>query len=128
MEVIPIIEEELHVDERKVTTGKVRVRTIVDVIDELASASLEEETVEVTRVPVDRAVDRAPDIRTENGVTIIPVMEEVLVLEKRLVLKEELHVRKRISTEEVEYPVQRRRQRAIIERIPADKDDANNSS
>jgi len=120
-EIIPIIEEELHLDERKVTTGKVRVRTVVDVIEDMAKASLEEETVEVKRVPVDRPIDQAPAIRTENGVTIIPILEEVLVVEKRLILKEELHIRKRVTTEDVEVPVKRRRQRAIVERLPPEE-------
>ena len=48
--------------------------------------------------------------------TIIPVVEEVLVIEKRLVLKEELHIRRRIATETVEVPVTLRNQRAIVER------------
>ncbi len=126
MEVIPLAEEELRLDKRQITTGKVRVRTVTDVVDEIARASLDTETVEVTRVPVDRMVDRAPEIRTENGVTIVPVLEEVLVVEKRLVLKEELHIRRRIETESVEVPVELRKQRAIVERLAADEDEANN--
>ena len=122
-EVIPLAEEELRVDKRMVTTGKVRVRTIVDVETELAKATLDGEAVEVTRVPVDRMIDQLPAIRTENDVTIIPILEEVLVVEKRLVLKEELHVRKRRTTETVEIPVELRKQRALVERIPADEND-----
>ena len=115
---IPLVEEELRLEKRSVVTGKVRVRTVVDVIDEMAQASLEEETVEVTRVPVDRMVDEAPAVRTEDGVTIVPIVEEVLVVEKRLVLKEELHIRRQTTTETVEVPVTLRRQRAIVERVP----------
>jgi uncharacterized protein (TIGR02271 family) len=124
-EVIPLAEEELRVGKRQVTTGKVRVRTKVDVVEELARATLDTETVEVTRVPVDRMVDEAPSIRTENDVTIIPILEEVLVVEKRLVLKEELHVRKRTTAQEFEAPVQLRKQSAVIERIPADENGTN---
>jgi uncharacterized protein (TIGR02271 family) len=127
-EVIPLAEEELRVDERTVTTGKVRVRTIVDVETELAKATLDGESVEVTRLPVDRIVDQPPSMRSENDVTIIPVLEEVLVVEKRLVLKEELHVRKRKTTENVEIPVQLRKQRAVIERIPVAEDDESNGA
>jgi uncharacterized protein (TIGR02271 family) len=127
-EVIPLAEEELRVDKRTVTTGKVRIRTIVDVETELARATLDGEKVEVTRVPVDRMVDQPPDIRTENDVTIIPIVEEVLIVEKRLVLKEELHVRKRRTTEDVEIPVELRKQRAVIERIPATDSDPNNDT
>ncbi len=113
-EVIPIAEEVARLEKRAVATGKVRVHTRVDVVAEPVRASLETETVEVTRVPVDRMIEHMPDIRTENGVTIIPVVEEVLVVEKRLVLKEELHVRRNTRTEDVEIPVELRKQRVEI--------------
>jgi len=80
--------------------------------------------VEVTRVPVDRVVDHPPEIRTENDVTIIPILEEVLVVEKRLVLKEELHVRKTNTQDNVELPVQLRKQRAVVERLAVEEDDS----
>jgi stress response protein YsnF len=121
-EAIPIVEEELRLDKREVATGKVRVSTVVDVVEELAQASLEEETVEVTRVPIDRAIEEAPAIRTEDGVTIIPILEEILVVEKRLVLKEELHIRRHTRSEEVKVPIKLRKQRAVVERLPADDD------
>jgi stress response protein YsnF len=53
-------------------------------------------------------------------VTVIPVIEEVLIVEKRLVLKEELHVRRQQTTENVEVPVTVRRQRAVVERVTPD--------
>ncbi|MEZ0167409.1 YsnF/AvaK domain-containing protein [Microvirga sp. TS319] len=127
-EAVPLAEEVLHIDKTIVTTGKVRVRTVTDVVSELAQASLDAEKVEVTRVPVNRVVDRAPDIRTENGATIVPVLEEILVVEKRLVLKEELHIRKRIETENVEIPVELRKQHAIVERDPTDDEEGNSSA
>ena len=57
---LPIVEEELRVEKRQVATGKIRVRTTTEVSDELARATLEGESVEVTRVPVNREVDSAP--------------------------------------------------------------------
>jgi stress response protein YsnF len=128
VEVIALAEEEVRLDKRMVTTGKVRVRTIVDVETELAKATLDGETVEVTRVPIDRIVEQPPGIRVEDNVTIIPVLEEVLIVEKRLVLKEEVHIRKLATTEDVEIPVELRKQHAVIERLPADEDDTNTSS
>src|SRR3954470_4950459 len=101
----PILEEEAHIHKRAVSTGKVRIRTAVEVIEEIASAKLEEERVEITRVPVNRVVDTAPAVRTENDTTIIPLVEEVLVVEKQLVLKEELHLRRRVIENRVEVPV-----------------------
>jgi uncharacterized protein (TIGR02271 family) len=121
-EVIPLVEETVRVGKREVQGGAVRVRTVVDTVEELARAELRGEKVDVTRVPVDREIDRAPEIRTENGVTVIPIVEEILVVEKRLVLKEELHVRRQETTEIVEVPVTVRRQRAVVERVTPDGD------
>jgi stress response protein YsnF len=115
-EVVPLVEETAVVGKRQVVTGRVRVQTVTDTIEELAHADVQRESVEVTRVPIDRMVETAPEIRTEGDVTIVPVLEEVLVVEKRLVLKEELHIRRRVETETVEVPVTLRKQRAVVER------------
>jgi uncharacterized protein (TIGR02271 family) len=119
-EAIPLVEEELHVEKRTGATGKVRVRTVVDTVEEVARAELTEERVEVTRVPVNREVEVAPTVRTEGDVTILPVLEEVLVVEKRLVLKEELHIRRHLARETTEVPITLRKQRAVVERLTAD--------
>ena len=114
--VVPLLAEEAHV-EKSVSTGKVRIRTIVDTVEEQARAVLEGERVEITRVPVDREVEETPSIRTEDGVLIVPVVEEVLFVEKRLVLKEELHIRRHATRETVEVPVTLRKQRAVVDRV-----------
>jgi stress response protein YsnF len=119
-EVLPLVEETATVHKREVVTSKVRVRTITDTTEELARANLQSDSVEVTRVPVDKAVETAPEIRTEGDVTIVPVLEEVLVVTKQLVLKEELHIRRRVETETVEVPVTLRKQRAVVEREAPD--------
>ncbi len=121
-EVVPLLEEEVRVDKREISTGKVRIRTAVETVEQLARADLRGETVEVTRVTVDRIVDEAPPTRTEDGVTIVPVLEEVLFVEKRLVLKEELHIRRQATNETVEVPVTLRRQRAIVDRVASGGD------
>lgn len=115
-EIIPLVEETASFSKREVVTGRVRVHTVTDTVEELARASVQREDVEVTRVPIDRVVETAPAIRTDGDVTIVPVLEEVLVVEKRLVLKEELHIRRRVETETVEVPVTLRKQRAVVER------------
>ena len=85
--------------------------------------TLRSDAVGVTRVPVDRVIvegDPVPTVRTEAGVTVIPILEEILVVEKRLVLKEEVHIRRTTSDEEVEVPVTLRKQHAVVEHIPAE--------
>jgi uncharacterized protein (TIGR02271 family) len=119
-DVIHLVEETATIGKRELVTGRVRVRTVTDTLEELARADVQRETVEVTRVPVDRMIESAPEIRTEGDVTIVPIIEEVLVVEKRLVLKEELHIRRRVAAETVEVPVTLRRQRAIVERLDPD--------
>jgi stress response protein YsnF len=118
--VVPLVEETATVGKRKVTTERVRVQTVTETVEEFARADVQREIVEVIRVPVDRIIEDAPEIRTEGDLVIVPVVEEVLVVEKRLVLKEELHIRRKVATEGVEVPVTLRKQRAVIERLPPD--------
>jgi stress response protein YsnF len=116
-EVIPLVEEDVLISKRDVTTGRVRVSTILDLVEDVARAALDEERVEVTRVPVGREVAERPAVRTDGDTVIVPVLEEVLVVEKRLMLKEELHIRRIVTTEDVAVPVTLRKQRGIVERI-----------
>ena len=118
VEVIPVVQERILVSKRAFESERVRVRLVTDEVAELARVSLRSERIEVERVPVGREVERAPDVREEHGVTIIPVLEEVVVVEKRLVLKEELHVRRVADTREEVQAVTLRRQRAEVERLP----------
>ena len=120
---VRLVEETLRLDKREVLTGKVRISTKVDTVEEIARASLSEERVEITRVPIDKVVETAPGVREENGVTIVPVLEEVLFVEKRLVLVEELHITRHVETEQVEVPVQLRKERAVVEDITPENAD-----
>ena len=117
---IPVVEETARIDKRVMETGRVRVSTRTETIDQVLHERLRSDTVEVTRVPVDRTLspgELPPAVREEDGVTIIPVLEEILVVEKRLVLKEELHIRRSSADEDVEVPVTLRKQRAVVERV-----------
>jgi len=51
--------------------------------------------VAVERVPINQIVDQVPDTRQEGDVLIVPVVEEVLVVQKRLLLKEEVRIQRR---------------------------------
>ena len=117
---LTLVQEEAHVDKRSVPTGKVRVHTVLDNVEEIASATLQEEQVDVTRVPVNQPVNEAPTVRTVDGVTIVPVLEEIMVIEKQLILREELHIHRRVTTAKIEVPVSLKKQRAVIERVEGD--------
>lgn len=113
---VPLAEETATVGRREVVTGRVRVDTVTEWRTEDVEAQLGRDEVEVERIPVGRAVDQAPSVRTEGDVTIVPVVEERLVVETQLVLVEEVRIRRRTSTETVTVPVRLRRQHVEIER------------
>lgn len=122
---LPLVEEEMRVETRRISGGRVRVRTETETEETTAEAELEGETVEVSRVPRGEEVERPPAVRTEGDVTILPVVEEVLVVEKRLVLKEEIHIRRRRTRETVTVPVTLRRQHAIVDRLDPEPAETN---
>ena len=119
--VVPLASEELRLEKRETSTGKVRVQTVVETVDELARATVEEDSLDVRRVPVGKVVAEPPCIRTEGDVTIIPVIKETMIVEKRLVLVEEVHIRHTTSSRQVEMPVTLRKQKAVIDSIPSDR-------
>ncbi len=116
---VPIVEEEAQISTRDVTTGHVSVNTVTDHIDEVIRHDLKSTRVTVDRVPIGRnleAGEQPPEIRSEGDITIIPVLEEIAVVEKRLHLKEEVHILKETIAEKVELPVNLRKQRVVVER------------
>jgi stress response protein YsnF len=112
---LALTEEQVHVEKRLVTTGKVRVHTTVDVSDELVTQDLTADEVWVSRVPIDRYVDAVPQVRTEGNLTIVPVLEEVLVVQTKLLLKEEIHIQRSVTRESVTETVPIRKQRVVVE-------------
>jgi uncharacterized protein (TIGR02271 family) len=118
--VLPIVEEELQVGKRRIESERIQVRMLTDLSEELVRQELAGEHLEVERVPIDLLIEPGADlprIRTEGSVTIFPVLEEVVVVEKRLRLKEEVRITKRATTETTETPITVRKQRAIVERL-----------
>lgn len=116
-EVIPLVEEIVHLGKRTAETGRVRVSLTTETVEETLRETLRSRRAEIERVPLGREVSEAPATRQEGNVIIVPVVEEVLVVVRRLVLKEEIRLRLIDSEESVEQPTQRRVQRATVERL-----------
>ena len=119
---VPLTEEVLSVSKQEVVTGRVRIRTVDESTVKLVRQELETAHVSVTRVPINRIVDHAPVPRTEGDLTIVPVLEEVLVVETKLLLKEEIYIRRTLTKETVEHAMTVRQQRAIIEELGGDSE------
>lgn len=127
-DMLPLVEEQLSATKQRVLTGRVRIATQTETIDHLLPAELTREEVEVVRVPVDRRLDSVPDMTTEGDLTIIPVVEERLVVSRELYLREEIHVRRITRRDSVEIPAQTRRQSVQVERFPETLDPNQTSS
>ena len=93
--VVPVLTEELAVQKRVVETGKVRITKVVHEREAVVDEPLIYEQVEIERVPIQRVVDAPIPVRYEQDTVIVSILEEVLVVEKRFMLKEELHIRTR---------------------------------
>jgi uncharacterized protein (TIGR02271 family) len=116
---VPVIEEELEVGKRRVEGDRVSVRTIPRERTEVVEQPLESMEVEIERVAIDRQIDTAPEIRNDGETLIIPVVEERLVVEKRLFLREEIHVHRRRTVTQFRQNVTLRSQEVIVERRDA---------
>jgi uncharacterized protein (TIGR02271 family) len=121
--VMPVVAETLDVQKRKVQTGGVRIKKVVHEREEVVDEPLMREEVQVKRVPINRIVESPVPVRHVGNTMIISLLEEVLVVEKRLMLKEELHITKgEIET----YKPQRvtlRTEEAVVERVGEDEDE-----
>jgi stress response protein YsnF len=103
-------------------TGVVRVDLRTETVEDLLTASLKRTEVAVERREVERMLapgEDLPRIRIEGGVTIVPILEERLVVETRSFLKAELHITSTTLTEDVTTPVTLRRQTAEVTRTQA---------
>lgn len=119
--VIPVLAEELEVRKRRVERGGVRIEKHVDerqvVVDEPGFA----EEVQIERVAINQAVDEPPVVRYEGETMVVPLLEEVVVVEKRLVLREELRItRHRRPVREPQH-VTLKREQATIDRLEEER-------
>jgi uncharacterized protein (TIGR02271 family) len=122
--VIPLFEERLAVTRQVMPTARVQVSRVTHSHEELVDELLSREKVEVERVAIDQLVETMPPVREEGDYLIIPVVEEVLKIERVLVLKEEVRIRRVQHTERYQERVTLRRQQAVVNRLPIDESTA----
>lgn len=121
--VIPLAEERAAVAKREVETGRVRVALTTETETVIARETLRGRRVEIERVPVNRMLpdgEPAPQSREEGDTLVVPVVEEVAVVAKRLFLREEVLLRFVATEAPFEEEVTVRRQRATVDRTAHD--------
>jgi len=119
--VLPLMVEELEIEKRQVETGRVRINKVVHEREELVDEPLLHEEVSIERVPINRFVDEAIPIRYEGDTMIISLLEEVPVVERRLMLKEELRITTRRSEAHKPVRVTLRSEEATVERVEVER-------
>lgn len=119
--VVPVVMEELDVQRRQVETGRVRLTKVVREHEEMVDEPLLREEVTVERSAINQIVNEPVPVRYEGDTMIVPVLEEILVVEKRLVLKEEIRItRQRVEWREPQR-VTLRSEEVLVERVdPSD--------
>lgn len=121
---IPLLEEHARITTRNVVTGRVQVRLATEEVEDVVHATLAGRRATVERIAMDIEVTEAPAVRQEGDTIVVPVVEEVLVVERRLRLREEIRLHLVPTQEEVALPVRRRVQHAEVHRLhgtpPAD--------
>ncbi|MGI4804028.1 MAG: YsnF/AvaK domain-containing protein [Janthinobacterium lividum] len=94
LEKIVLMEERLKIDLEKVETGTVQIRKKVISEEVTQDVPVVSEEIIIEHKPINQYVATVPAVRTEGDTTIISVVKEVLVIEKRLMLVEEIHLTK----------------------------------
>jgi uncharacterized protein (TIGR02271 family) len=114
---IPLDAEDLTVSKLQVAGDIVRVRTVTREHETFVDETLNHERVQIERVPIGHQVEAIPPVRQEGDTTILSVVEETLVIARRLILKEEIHIRRLHVSERHQEAVALRKQEAVITRI-----------
>ena len=116
--VIPVVEEEAHLEKRLVERNRTRITKQVHTEEETIETPLRQERVQVERVPVERIIDSPVTSHYDGDTLVIPVMEEVLIIKKKLFLKEEVRVTKYVGEIEHQETVTLRKEAVTVERTP----------
>jgi len=115
---ISVLEETFRVNKSVRDADRLLINTSVEERTEFADIELRIGDALIERVPINEIVDVAPGMREEGDTIIVPILEEIMVVEKRLVLKEEIHIRRREVVQHVREPVQLRSETVSLERAP----------
>ena len=118
--VVPICQEQASVTKRRIVTGRVKVSRVTHQSEKLLTETLAQQQVKIDRIPIGKLIKAVPKIRKQGDAIIIPIVEEIPVVELRLVLIEEVWVRRIRSKENHRERVLLRCQEAVITRDPVE--------
>lgn len=111
---IPLVEEQLRVEKRPVELGRLHIEKTVEEVPENLTVPITRDDVEVQRVPVNQIISSPAQPHQDGDWYVVPVMKEMLVVEKRLMLVEEIRIRRSQVTEQQQITDTVRRERVNI--------------
>lgn len=117
-----VVHEQVQVDKKVVETGVVQIVKQVSEDRQVVDLPSSREEITVERVARNQYVEVPPSIRYEGDTMIIPVLQEVIVTQKKTLLVEEVYVTKhRVHTHQSEEVILRK-ETIVVERTPIDSD------
>jgi uncharacterized protein (TIGR02271 family) len=125
---IPLGSEDVELSKRVVQQAVVRIQTKVREEERIIETRLLKDEITVERVELNLPIESPLEPRYEGEVLIIPVIEEVLVVRKQLVLKEELRITQRSVARPHAQAVLLRHEEATVEREPTGEQAAKGGS
>ncbi len=111
----PVFAESVEVAKRLVESGRVRIQKTVATTDQVVNDSLLHEHVDVERVPIHQIIDGPVGNRQEGDTPGRPVLKEVLVVEKRLMLVEEVRITRRRTEQPFAQTVPVRTETVVVD-------------
>ena len=112
---IHLHEERLVAHKDLRTVGEVEVRTAMEEFPGRLTVEALREEVEIEHVPVGEAVKERVAPWDEDGVLVVPVYEEQLIVVKRLVMREQLRIRRVETSETRLFEETLRRERIVVD-------------
>jgi uncharacterized protein (TIGR02271 family) len=125
---LTLLAEEISVEKQAVETGRLRVSRETHTREVAVDEDLLRESAEIETVPIGRRIFEIPSVRHEGETTIVPIVEEILHTERRLILKEEVRITRRKTTEQFHDRVTLRYQEAVVTRVQSASEAVDNVS
>ena len=125
---LTLLAEELTVGKEAVEAARVRVSKQTHTREVAVDEALLRESAEIETIQIGRQIFEMPSIRHEGETIVVPIVEEVLHTERRLILKEEVRITRRKTTEQFHDRVTLRYQEAVVTRVQSASEVVDNAS
>ena len=112
---LELAEEELVPRKELREIGRVLVRKAVEEVPSRLEVDAYSEQAVIEHVPVGQVVKEQVAPWEEDGTLVVPIYEEQLVVVKRLVMKEQVRIRREAATEKRLFEDTVRRERLVVE-------------